>query len=367
MSHYPGFTADPKMIGRQLTTNIDRAIQRAVNSPEVAARWKDQKNWPAEVREEFGDDMGAAAGVKHRAQVQEAVMKVRDAIDSFNPDFVLIWGDDQWENFHDDMVSPFAVYIWEEMRVKPHFRGDVRYDSTNAWNEPREKEFVYKGHTQAARFIVDGLMDEGLPVAYSYRGLHHDTIAHAHVNTLLYLDDDRRGFPYPVVPVHINCYGDRFVLSHGRGGPIDPKAQRDPKAPSPKLCFEMGQKTARILRDSPWRVVVVGSSSWSHGGLTKQHDYIYPDVEADKRLYERLKASDLTYFRDVTTAELDKAGQLEVPNWCALAGAMYELKQKAEVLTFAPTYVFNSSKAVAIFPPPGFKGGATSVAKAQAH
>ncbi len=34
--------------------------------------------------------------------------KARAAIDEFKPDFVVIWGDDQYENFKEDIVPPFS-------------------------------------------------------------------------------------------------------------------------------------------------------------------------------------------------------------------------------------------------------------------
>ena len=346
MSHYPGFAAEPLTMSRQITGNIARSVERGWADPS----WNEPSNWPVAVLEEYGEDQGISAAIRHRASHLDAVVKARDAIDEFNPDVVVIWGDDQWENYRDDIVPPFAVYGWDEVQ-NPHRRH--RFGGTNAWNEPDDLVFTYHGDRPKAKYLVNSLMDQGFDIAYSYRPLHQDKLSHAFFNTLLYLDDDRRGWPYPLIPFHINCYGDRFVVSHGTGGPIPEGLEPDPKAPSPKRCFEMGQAVARAFKDSPWRVVLIGSSSWSHGGLTERHDYIYPDVEADRRLYEHLNENDLTYFRDITTAELIEAGQVEVPNWCAVVGAAYELGQPADVLSFSPSHIFNSSKCVALFRPNG--------------
>ena len=38
----------------------------------------------------------------------EAFRKLRKVIDDFNPDAVLIWGDDQYENFQEDLVPPLV-------------------------------------------------------------------------------------------------------------------------------------------------------------------------------------------------------------------------------------------------------------------
>ena len=35
------------------------------------------------------------------------------------PAFVLIWGDDQYENFKEDIVPAFSVLAYEDMTIKP--------------------------------------------------------------------------------------------------------------------------------------------------------------------------------------------------------------------------------------------------------
>ena len=40
-------------------------------------------------------------------------------LDAFNPDIVLVWGDDQYENFKEDIVPPFSVLAYEGFDVQP--------------------------------------------------------------------------------------------------------------------------------------------------------------------------------------------------------------------------------------------------------
>ncbi len=341
-THYPGFLYPGEA--------LPDAVIRATHNGRAPKEWEDETNWPAELRDEMGEDHGRSAGVRHREQVMAAFHKVRDAIDDFNPDMVLIYGDDQWENFNDDMVPPFAVYAWDEVVCTPFERRGYVGDGSNAWGDPRDKEFHFRGHREAAVHLVDSLMDQGFDMAYSYKPLHAKGLAHAHTNTLLYLDDDRRGWDYPVIPVHINCHGDRFVRNHGIGGPLREDLPADPKAPTPQRCFDMGRAVARAFTDSPWRVAVIGSASWSHGSLTTKHHWVYPDIPADRRLFEHLSNNDLMHFRDITAEELLEAGQLEVRDWSALAGTMYELGRKVEVVDFSESYIFNSSKCTVLFP-----------------
>ena len=52
------------------------------------------------------------------------------------------------------------------------------------------------------------------------------------------------------------------------------------------------------MRESPWRVALIASSSWSHAFLTDKNHQLYPDIEADRRLYEALRVGDYDTWRD---------------------------------------------------------------------
>ena len=166
---------------------------------------------------------------------------------------------------------------------------------------------------------------------------------------MLYLDYDRRGFPYPVVPVQINCYGRAVVSYKGFASPWAERGrQLDPPSPTPRRCMRFGASIARILRASPWRVAIVASSSWSHAFLVDKTYRIQPDVAADRRLYDALVAGDYAVWENTSLAQLEEAAQQEVLNWFALVGAMQELGLKLSYSEFVETWVFNSSKVAAI-------------------
>ena len=102
----------------------------------------------------------------------------------FQPDFILIWGDDQYENFREDLVPPYCVYAYDsfEFGSPPH----------NVWNEPAEKKFRLPGHLSAAKHLASRLIEAGFDSAYAYKPLHHP-LGHAFANAILYLDYDRIG------------------------------------------------------------------------------------------------------------------------------------------------------------------------------
>ncbi len=105
------------------------------------------------------------------------------------------------------------------------------------------------------------------------------------------------------------------------------------------------------MAESPWRVALIASSSWSHAFLTPKHHLLYPDVDADRALYEKLRAGDYQAWRQTTLAALEDSGQQEMLNWMCLAGAMAELGQRPDETEFVQTYIFNSSKCFASFRP----------------
>jgi hypothetical protein len=309
----------------------------------IPAHLKDPANWPAPMRAEWGDDEGITAHKAHRARVFNAFRTIREEIDAFQPDFVLMWGDDQYENFQESIIPPFCVLAYDTLTFQPF----KRRGRPNIWGEPADKEFTCPGQPAAGRFLVSRLLEAGIDMPYAYRPLHGDGVAHAFANTLLFLDLDRKGWSYPVLPVTVNCYGRDVIRNRGGASQFTPEA--DPPAPSPRRCFEMGQATARILKDSPWRVVLMASSSWSHAFLTEKNHFLYPDLESDRALLEQLRAGEYNAWRDLPLRQMEAAGQHEVLNWVCLAGAMAELGYKMQLLDWVETWMFNAPKCQAIF------------------
>ena len=90
--------------------------------PRIPAHLKDPANWPEPMRAEWGDDEGITSHKAHRARVFKAFRQIREEIDAFQPDFILIWGDDQYENFKEDIIPPFCVLAYEQLTFQPYHR-----------------------------------------------------------------------------------------------------------------------------------------------------------------------------------------------------------------------------------------------------
>ncbi len=356
VSHYPPFAGHDK--------DMANILRGRLNDPDIPAEVKDPAKWPPLMREEWGNDDGVAAATRHRESMVDGMRRVRAALDAFQPDFVVIWGDDQYENFKEDLVPAFSVMAYEDMEVFPwkHASASSMFDEKtkdewgggkhNFWGEGADTRIVVRGHQEAAKQLATGLLEAEFDIAYAYKPLHHPGLAHAFLNAVLYLDYDRKGFPYPVVPIAVNCYGRAVISYKGfvsrwavRGRPLDPPS------PTPKRCFDFGAAIARVLRATPYRVAMIASSSWSHAFLVDKTFRMQPDVAADRALYDAMVAGDYESWRRYSLAQIEESAQQEVLNWFVLVGAMNELGMRVKWSEFVETYVFNSSKVAAIFGP----------------
>ena len=340
-THFPGAVGHGE--------NMTRTLQSVLADPALPAKYRDPANWPSRMREEWADDQGKSAGRHHQAALKTHFRRAREELDRFNPDVVLIFGDDQYENFKEDIIPPFCVQAYDEVVFHPF----AHRSGPNVWDEPADKEFRVKGHRAAGKYLTRHLIEQNVDMAYAYKPLH-DELSHAFANTIMFLDYDRQGFPWAVIPVQVNCYGSKVIYQRGGRGPIGqaaPEADLDPPSPSPARCMQVGAAIARAMTESPWKVAIVASSSWSHAFLTDKNWQLHPDVPADRRLYEALQAGDYDTWRNTSLASFVESGQQEMLNWAVLVGAMEALDRKPQVTDFLETWVCNSDKILAVFRP----------------
>ncbi|HLY64959.1 MAG TPA: extradiol ring-cleavage dioxygenase, partial [Chloroflexota bacterium] len=313
----------------QLTdeTMADNYFRNNLKSDKTPAHWKDLNNWPADMREEWGDDESVAAARRHRAEVFKGYRQAREAIDAFKPDFVLIFGDDQYENFKEDVLPPFCVYAQDEFNFKitretyrPGQSVGVRLD------HPPMQETV-RGSKAIGTELANGLVEHGFDVSCSWKLHHASGLGHAFTRTVDYLDWDRKGFPYPLIPFHVSCYGEDLRIPTPEaetvvGRLMEGVAVKPPVSPPPWRCYDVGKALSKIIADSPYRAVIAGSSSWSHASLTDMHGHLWADVDSDREHLEQLRTGRFTEWRNLDPQQLRRSGQHEMLNWICLAGAM---------------------------------------------
>jgi hypothetical protein len=344
ITHYPPLCYKGNLASRIKLLLADPMLPEPLRSPE---------NWHPTMREQWSTDEGKAHSDQHRNDLIHHFRKARAELDAFRPDFVLLWGDDQYENFREDCVPPFSVLAYESVDVQP-WKGHRR--GANWWDEPEDRTFTIAGHRAGAKALATALLRDGIDVAYAYKPLHQP-LGHAFVNSVLYLDIDRKGFPYPVVPFAVNAYGRWLISAHG--APLTPSQaaklpgleELDPPGPQPWRCFQVGAAVARALARSPYRVAVIASSSWSHSFLVAKNALMFPDVPSDRRYYEALRDADWATWRNTSIEEAEDRGHHELLNWFCLAGAMAELGRRPDEAVFLESWISNSDKVFAVFRP----------------
>ncbi|HSH08617.1 MAG TPA: hypothetical protein VLA41_13210 [Burkholderiales bacterium] len=344
LSHYPPLC----LPDAQMASLLGWTLQDS----SIPEKERDPKNWPAPMRAEWADDRGAKAAAQHRKELIAGFDRVRAALDAFKPDAVVIWGDDQYENFREDLIPPFAVLAYDDLDLYPWAQAQtssMMKGKANAWGEDESKHYRLRGRPDIAKHLVAGLLENDIDVAYAYKPLHHASLAHAFTNAILYLDYHRSGYEHPTICFPLNCYGRKVVSAKGFVTRMDAQLELDPPSPSPKRFMQVGAATARVLKASPWRVALLASSSWSHAFLCDPTYRLRPDTPADRRLYDALRDSDWDSWRTTSLKAVEDAGQQEVLNWFALAGAMEELGARLEWSTFVETHIFNSNKVFAVY------------------
>jgi hypothetical protein len=344
LTHYPLLAGTDEHMGGLLRWTL--------TDPDIPAGRKDPADWPPLMRQEWGEDQGVGAAAAHRAELREGLARCRKELDEFAPDYLVVWGDDQYENFREEVVPPFCVLAYGDTEVEP-FELMNKRGSPNAWGRPDDMTFTLRGEPEAARRLADGLITAGFDIAYSYAKRKNSPFPHAIANTQLFLDYDHAGtqFPYQMVPITVNCYGQHAIARRGglaRFAEIEDE-KLDPVGPTPARCMQLGAAVARTLAATDARVALVASSSWSHAFLVDSDWHLRPDTAADRRLYDAFVRGDWETWRAVTGREIVESGQHEMLNWFCLVGAMNELGMPLDWSTFVTTDVFNSNKCFAAF------------------
>jgi len=226
----------------------------------------------------------------------EAIAKLRQKLEAFDPDVLIVVGDDQHENLIDDNMPPFSIYMGEEVEAS----SSLRY-----LNQPKsENRTRYRVDAKLAEALTLGLMDEGFDPAYSKRTRYEGGLGHAFARVLKFLmpEPTRR-----VVPVMVNTYY--------------------PPAPSARRCVKFGTALASLVRRFPSddRVVVIGSGGLSHTKI---------DEQLDQRFIQALQQNNLAYMSTMPASVLIE-GTSEIRNWIVTAGAA---NRTGTLLDYFPLY-----------------------------
>ena len=119
---------------------------------------------PAALLEELGDDNGLSQDISDQQKVVESFRVLRDRLHEWEPDVLMVIGDDQAENFLQDNLPPFCLYTGAAVDGYPFQRPAAR---TNLWNAAPETKFSFHCPKEFAKDLRNCLIRDGFDLASS--------------------------------------------------------------------------------------------------------------------------------------------------------------------------------------------------------
>ena len=218
------------------------------------------------IRADVPEDSPAVNKAKH-AQCLAAFARVRAKVAEVKPDVLLIFGDDQLEQFNFTNFPAFGLYLGEDVEGPHPIEG---YARRVLFQEGGESTVCAKGHPELGKRLIEGLFDRDFEVAFSLdRPNKERGIGHAFMNPPFYLTPN---YDIPILPFWMNCYY--------------------PPQPSGKRCYQLGKAVRQVIEEMPLdlRVAVVGSGGLWH---TPGAPNAYLDEEFDQRIVAHLKTGNV--------------------------------------------------------------------------
>ena len=151
---------------------------------------------PARLLEELGDDNGLSRDISDQKKVVESFRIMRDRLHEWEPDVLMVIGDDQAENFLQDNLPPFCLYTGAEVDGFPFQRpGGADQLVGRRLRRPGSPSSVPGNFSREMR---NYLIRDGFDMASSSALKGWDWgLAHAIINPLVFLDPDGK---FPAAP-----------------------------------------------------------------------------------------------------------------------------------------------------------------------
>lgn len=237
---------------------------------------------PFHPKADIAKDLTAEAMRAHSDRCNAAIAKLGEKLRAWNPDVLVLCGDDQEENVLADNTPPFLIYIGNETDATLHY--------TYFGNKEETQITRYQVDADLAKSLLNGLMDEGFDPAWSRETRYHGGLGHAFGRALKLLLPDCR---IPILPVMVNTYY--------------------PPAPSAKRCFDFGAAMSKVLsrQKDAKRIAIIASGGLSHTKI---------DEGLDQKVIKAIETNDGAYLSSLSSEAL-VSGTSEIRNWIVIAGA----------------------------------------------
>ena len=227
-------------------------------------------------------------------RINAAFDRLRLQLQAYQPEALIVVGDDQGDMFDASNNPTFAVYTGEEL---------WGLDGTGYRPLAERQRRTFPCHAPLARHIHKGLIKKGFdvtscavfkPMGHPEHGVSH-MVAYPVPTLVPNLD-------LPIVPIFLNEYF--------------------PPLPSAERCYNLGVALAEILADRPERVAMYASGGLSHDPGGPRAGWV--DEPLDRWFLERLERNDGEALKHLFTFDSDtlRGGTGEIRAWITVAGAM---------------------------------------------
>jgi aromatic ring-opening dioxygenase LigB subunit len=240
-------------------------------------------------------------------RIREGLAFLRDKVLALRPEVLVVIGDDQNENFLENNLPQFAIYLGKEFVA--------------ADREGREGH-RYRCDADAAWTILEQSVEEGIDLASSTVFPKGHLISHAHREPLEYFGIDGAA---AIVPIFINAI--------------------HVPAPTPARCYQFGETLKKVIGLLPEskRIMVYASGGLSHftAGYPWPH-YKGPCTmgsichDFDRKVVAWMQNGKGDQLAALTNKDLIQNGEIELRQWITLMGIVGS--SKPEFLVYEPFY-----------------------------
>ncbi|MEK7833678.1 MAG: hypothetical protein AAB401_21505, partial [Acidobacteriota bacterium] len=227
------------------------------------------------------------------AQLDASIAGMRELgkiLDETKPDVIVFLGSDHLETFSINCVPTFAIVAGN--RATAEFAG---------------RNYDLPIHREMAEDLLYKLVGAGFDLAYSEDAV----LGHTFAVPFEFVIGGRN---IPVIPIHTNVYM--------------------PPLPTPKRCEALGKAIADVIASRSERVAIIASGGMSHYPGTWK--YPQPEFEFDRWVIQELEKGNADVVLDLTTEQLDAAGNTELLPWAIMLGAIGNVP--GELVQYTPTW-----------------------------
>lgn len=238
---------------------------------------------------------------------QNAIRQLGEMLATSSVDVVLVIGDDQEELWLDDMMPAITMFRGESAWDLPTPIEDEPEAYRPAhWAEHGDEPEAYPASPDLANYLIEVLTHNHFDISQFSRQPEGRSLGHAFTFVRRRLMKEHLK---PMLPVMINTY-------------------YPPNQPTLARCYALGQAVQEAIEKWPEsiRVAVVASGGLSHFVI---------DEELDRRVIAGIMQCNRELLTSIPEDQL-QAGNSEIRNWVAVAGALEHLKP--DLIDYIPTY-----------------------------